>query len=257
MRIKGSERSSILLLSRNTVVIGIVIIAVTGFGLGYFLGYRGGGVSKEDIAAREREMLPPENRRVLEPPGSDKIAVEDKPVIMLPPISLPSGDSVPGETLVVPSPDRELLPKYKDVEKDETLTVESEKKLKPKAAINESIKKDKTSDKTSGKTSGKISDRAISGRDKRDPKARTATPADKASPQRLYAIQIGAFPSREGAERLQRILKTKGVESYIVNATRDRYFRVKTGSFKNRRDAERNAAILEKKTGMKNFVTTR
>ncbi len=246
MRIKGSERSSILLLSRNTVVIGVVIIAVAGFGLGYFLGYRGGGASpveKEDIAARERELLPPEDRRVLEPHR------EDKPVIMLPPIPLPSGDSVPGETPVVPSPDRELLPKYKNIEKDETLTVEPEKELKPKAATNEGIKKDKTSDKTS--------DRAISDRDKRDPKARTVAPADTVSPKRLYTVQVGAFPSKEGAERLQRILKTKGVESYIVNATKDRYFRVKIGSFKNRREAERNATILKKKTGMENFVTTR
>jgi cell division protein FtsN len=214
MRIKGSERSSILLLSRNTVLIGIVIIAVASFGLGYFFGYRGGGtpvVAKEDITAEQRELLPPEDRKVLAP------SVEDKPVIMPPVVPIFPGDPVQGELPAAPPvemPEKELLPKYKESEKNELPAAEPPKKPEPKAA-------------------------------------------DVVLPKRVYTVQVGAFPSREGAERLQRMLKAKGVESYIVNGRRDIYFRVRVGSFESRREAERNAAVLQKKTGMKNFVTIR
>lgn len=253
MRIKGSERSSILLLSRNTVLIGVIIIAVASFGLGYFFGYRGGVspvVEKEDITAEQRELVSPEDRRVLEP------SEEDKPVVVPPVAPLFPGDPFPGEipAKIPETPsgertDRELLPEYKDIEKDEHLAAEPPKKPEPKAAVDDSIKNAKTDDKPVDKT--------ISASDKRIPKSKTTVPTDAVSPKRIYTVQVGAFPSREGAEKLQRMLKAKGIESYIVNGRSDIYFRVRVGSFQSRTEAERNAAILERETGMKNFVTTR
>jgi len=257
MRIKGSTRSSILLLSRNSVIIGVIIIAVTGFGLGYFFGYRGSGhpaLEKEDLTAEQRELFSSEDRRVLEPSG------ENKPVIMPPVAPLFPGDpghsEVPAQIPEISSierRDRELLPEYKDIEKDEHPTAALEKIPEPKAAVDDSIKKDKTD----AKTEDKPVDKTISGSDKRIPKSNTTVPADTASPKRVYTVQIGAFPSRDGAEKLQRMLKAKEIESYIVNGTRNPYFKVRVGSFKSRKEAERNAVILEKKTGMKNFVTTK
>lgn len=48
-----SERSSILLPGRTTVVIGAVLITIASFGTGYFFGFRGSSLSEqEELAAK-------------------------------------------------------------------------------------------------------------------------------------------------------------------------------------------------------------
>src|SRR5208283_4405178 len=75
MRGGVAERSSILLLSRNTVLIGALLIVVASFGLGYFFGFRGSGSPEQDKqpveSARTSGVFPPEDKRVIELPVKD------------------------------------------------------------------------------------------------------------------------------------------------------------------------------------------
>src|SRR5208337_4110750 len=75
MRGGATERSSILLLSRNTVLIGALLITVASFGLGYFFGFRGSGPTEQDKqpveSAKTSDVFPPEEKRVIELPVKD------------------------------------------------------------------------------------------------------------------------------------------------------------------------------------------
>src|SRR5208337_4459277 len=75
MRGGATERSSILLLSRNTVLIGALLITVASFGIGYFFGFRGGGSTGQDKqpveSAKTGDVFPPEDKRVIELPVKD------------------------------------------------------------------------------------------------------------------------------------------------------------------------------------------
>jgi preprotein translocase subunit SecG len=60
MRVRGPERSSILLLGRSTVIIGAIVITVLSFGLGYFWGYKESDVSQTEDEPPEfpQETMP-------------------------------------------------------------------------------------------------------------------------------------------------------------------------------------------------------
>ena len=67
--------------------------------------------------------------------------------------------------------------------------------------------------------------------------ATTTSQAQQATPQARWYIQLGAFGSRENAERLVAQFKARGVELYITELTDRKLFAVRTGFFATQNDA--------------------
>lgn len=252
MRLRGPERSSILLLGRNTVVIGAVVIIIVAFGLGYFFGYKGVDFlqSEKDaeISQKDKAAAVLEEKKVLD------AASADKPVI--PPPIMP--------TPKFPHENKVQKPSLSEVDKGKEITKElpvippslPEPPKEKEPAHTEQASGEQPADKpqpaeASVKTKGAKPA-------KKTAKSRGSHKTSKSSHERLYAVQFGAFPTMEGAEQLQSALKAKGIKAYIVEKTEgDPYFRVRTGSFKTKREAGAAAVSMQKKTGMQNFVTAK
>lgn len=256
MRLRGPERSSILLLGRSTVIIGAIVITVLSFGLGYFWGYKGSDVSRtEDVVKKDTEQkvaILPEDKRVLETtPKEAPIAPSIKP------------PEFPQET----APQKSAEPE-KDLRKDQK-TAESQTGKSHEVEIAEDrgeqsgkdsseVKGTEIKAETEAKTKERMSAANTGKNAAKSAVKKKALPKTSKSSGRFYTIQFGAFPSKEGAEHLRQSLNSKGIKAYIVNRTGgDPYFRVRVGAYKSKKDAERNAVILQKKTGMQNFVTTK
>jgi cell division protein FtsN len=261
MRFRGTERSSILLLGRSTVIIGAVVITILSFGLGYFWGYKGSGISlTEDEVKRDTEQkaaLPPEDKRVLETTSNTPKEAPIAPSIKPP--------EFPHET--TPQKSAEL---EKDLRRDQK-TAESkagkshgveiaaedrgEQAEKSQSAEKAPLEAKESEAKAKIKENKPAANKEEKNTAKSTAKKNAVTKASKSS-GRLYTIQFGAFPSKEGAEQLRQGLRSKGIKAYIVSRSEDHYFRVRVGTYKSKKDAEKNAVILQKKTGMQNFVTT-
>jgi cell division septation protein DedD len=250
MRFRGTERSSILLLGRNTVVIGAVVITILSFGLGYFLGFKGGDFTKpedqkEEIVS-EKPQIPPaaqEEKRVLESSPEQPIAPPIKPF------------EAPQEAKSQKPAEKEV-PAEKEAPKEQPKDQKAEKAVKTDDKQEpEKDKKQAADDKIAGRIQAEVDAKAKAAKpDKTPAKAKTA---QKPAAKKAYTIQFGAFPNKEGAEQLQQNLKAKKIKAYIVKGENDPYFRVRTGEFQNKKEADRQAATLEKQTGLQNFVTTK
>jgi cell division protein FtsN len=255
MRVRGPERSSILLLGRSTVVIGAVVITLLSFGLGYFWGYKGGDVSqteKEESTAEQKTHIPPEDKKVLEPTAGNapiiapSVKPPEFPQEIKPQKPLEQEKEPPKEQKAV----EDRMDKSQQIEIAEGKDAQFENK--------QPADKDSPEVKTAGTETDKQSGKKL--KKKVQPKASQSTKTAKfqshVSKKRLYAIQVRDFPNKEGAEQLQQSLKAKGIRAYVVSGSEsDPYFRVRAGSFKNRKDAELEAEKLQKQTGLQNFVT--
>lgn len=254
MRGRVTDKSSILLLGRNTVIFGAVVIFAVSLGVGYFLGYKGSSFGRID--AEHGLPLPPapspEDKRILEPPVVSK-TVPSNPQIpsTLPPEAAEIKLEGPA---VAQQPAAEQTPKQtpKQIPKQTIEASQPDKKGKGggNGIIQPEIKKTDTPESVSVIAKPK---EAPSGK-KKNEKVEKA----KVSAGKLYTVQFGAFPSKEGALQLRAALKAKGIAAYIINKTdSEPYYRVRTGAFKNRKEADLNSRSLQKKTGMPNFVTFR
>ncbi len=255
MRGGATERSSILLLSRNTVLIGALLITVASFGIGYFFGFRGSGPpeqGKQPVeSAKTSDVFPPEEKRVIELPVKD---VAGKPAAAQPEQAAEASAQKPSEQPAAQAKDE--IPKSQD-------TTEKSKKPEPQknevrtAAVAANQVQDNAAVKSAQPAQQAARAESVaskSGRhtgEKAKKKAKNAVPSGK-----LYTVQVGAFPSKEGADQLYQNLKAKNYNPYIVNANGSNdYFKVRVGSFKHKKAAEKSAAALSKKTGLQNFVT--
>ncbi|MEW6739213.1 MAG: SPOR domain-containing protein [Nitrospirota bacterium] len=261
MRVRGPERSSILLLGRSTVIIGAIVITVLSFGLGYFWGYKGSDVSQtEDEVKKDTEqkvIIPPEDKRVLETTSTTPKEAPIAPSIKPP--------EFPQETTPQKSaePEKELPKEQKTAESKagkshgveiaEGRGEQAEKAEKDSSEVKGPEVKAETKAKTKENT-------PAANKEKNTAKSavkKNAFPKTSKS-VKLYAIQFGAFPNKEGAEQLRQSLISKGIKAYIVSRTEsDPYFRVRVGTYKTKREADLAAVSLQKRTGMQNFVTAK
>ncbi len=262
MRLRGPERSSILLLGRSTVIIGAIVITVLSFGIGYFWGYKGSDVSQtEDDVKKDtgqKVTVLPEDKRVLETTPTTPKEAPIAPSIKPP--------EFPQETTPQKSagPEKEVPREQKTAESkaDKSHGVEiaegrGEQAEKDSSEVKGPEIKAETKDKTKAKT--KENTPAVN-KEKNTAKsaAKKNTFPKTSKSVKLYAIQFGAFPSKEGAEQLRQNLRSKGIKAYIVSRTKsDSYFRVRVGAYKTKREADLAAVSLQKRTGMQNFVTTK
>jgi len=265
MRGGVSDRSSILLLGRNTVVIGAVLITIASFGIGYFFGFRGSSPSEQEKpvvqAAKTAETVPLEEKQVVDLPVKDntgnavssQIAPANRPE--------PEGESVPEKQL---QPTAEgSKPKVK---------IETEPSGKPKTPVDQYPKIGKNDIKAAASAANQeqadVSVQSVQSgqsekttviapKSRRHAGAKAKTRAKSSVPSgKLYAVQIGAFPNKEGAEQLFQNLKASGYSPYIINGGENNaYYKVRIGTFKKKKDAEKSAAELLKKTGLQNFIT--
>jgi cell division protein FtsN len=239
MRLRGPERSSILLLGKSTVIIGAIVITVLSFGLGYFWGYKGSDVSQtEDEVkkdAAQKVIIPPEDKRVLETTSTTPKEAPIAPSIKPP--------EFPQET----TPQKSAEPEVED----RSQKTENRSQKTENTGQNIEGRQDLDTSQPTPKVKGKAKSNSLT-----KPSNRAVKTGDSTASKKLYAIQFGAFPNKEGAEQLRQSLISKGIKAYIVRRTEsDPYFRVRVGTYKTKREADLAAVSLQKKTGMQNFVT--
>lgn len=249
MRLKGPERSSILLLGRSTVIIGAIVITVLSFGLGYFWGHKGSDVSQTE----DESSVSPEDKRVLGTTSTTPKEAPIAPSIKPPEFPWEATPQKPAE------PEKDLRKEQKAAESKESHEVEiAEDKGKQTEKDSSEVK----GPEAKAETKAKVKENTPAANKEKNAaksttKKKAVTKASKSS-GRLYTIQFGAFPNKEGAEQLRQNLNSKGIKAYIVSRTEsDPYFRVRVGAYKNRREADLAAVSMQKKTGMQNFVTVK
>lgn len=261
MRGGATERSSILLLSRNTVVIGALLITVASFGIGYFFGFRGVGLTGQDKqpveSAKTGEILPSEDKRVIELPVKD---VAGQPAGAQ---SAPSNQPEQAAEASAQKPAEASATRAKGETQKKQETNEKTKKPEPQknevrtAAVAANQVVDNGSVKSAPPAPAVQPAQAGASKAGRQTGEKAKKKAKKSAPSgRLYTVQVGAFPSKEGADQLYQNLKAKHLNPYIVGANGSNdYFKVRIGTFKNKKAAEKSSAELLKKTGLQNFVT--
>lgn len=260
-----SERSSILLIGRNTVVIGAILITVASFGIGYFFGFRGSGVSEHEKpvvqTAKTAETLPLEEKQVIDLPVKDlagkAVSSQAAPAKEAEPDAESADDkqAQPADGGEKPKAVSEAEPSgnLKTVSDQNKKTKKNENKTVAPAAnqvqADASVQPARPAEADKAESVAPKTGKHAAGKAKKKTKGNVAG-------GKLYAVQIGAFPNKEGAEQLFENLKASGYSPYIINASEDNaYFKVRVGTFKSKKDAEKNAAELLKKTGLQNFVT--
>jgi len=70
-----------------------------------------------------------------------------------------------------------------------------------------------------------------------------------------WSVQVGAFSSRENADRQVQQLKAKGFAASIAPSTAGSLYRVRVGPFAQRAEADRTATRLSQEEGLKPSVT--
>lgn len=258
MRGRVTDKSSILLLGRNTVIFGAIVIFVLSMGIGYFLGYKGSGFGKADKQDLEHGLpLPtvpsPEDKKIIEPSPGNAPVLQDapKPQATAPaaaekkPSEPPSDKKDPkeqAEKRAAEKPAAAAKGKADVIEPPKTAKDDEDEDVAPEKPAHA---------KQSASSKAKAAKQQAPANAGANTKAKKGAVAGKA-----YTVQLGAFPGKEGALQLQSSLKGKGISTYLVSKTKnDPYYRVRTGSFKNRKEAERGSKAIEKKTGLQNFVT--
>ncbi len=254
MRGGAAERSSILLLSRNTVIIGAFVITVASFGIGYFFGFRGVGLTGQDKqpaeSAKTADVLPSEDRRVIELPAKDAAVrpVGDQPA--------PANESEQSAEASAQKPAEAPAAQAKDeIPKRQVIAGKTKKNEAQKNEVRTAaVAANQVQDNPASAGQPALAGASKTGRhtgEKAKKRTKKSVPTRK-----LYTVQAGAFPSKQGAEQLAKNLKTKGYHPYVLNANGSNdYFKVRIGTFKNKKAAEKSSAELLKKTGLQNFVT--
>lgn len=268
MRGRATEKSSILLLSRNTVVIGAMVITALSFVLGYFLGYKGGGISEgEEPAAelvREGEAARLEEKEVMESPAAQEPAGDQQASSQrgqVPPAPLIG----PGEIVPEVAPPRLADAAASEAVREQAQRKKEAEKLQgaPEVQGAESAEGQGAGEEKEGGTQKahplkNAAEGPNTGKQGREKTTGKTSPTAGTATGKMYTVQVGAFPGREGAEQLLQNLLARGYKPYIVDAGQGApYFRVRIGAYKDRKEAERNAVAFSKKTGLPNFVTQR
>lgn len=277
MRNRGTEKSSILLLGRNTLIIGAVVVTIISFGLGYFFGYKGGDITeavkqvkdkdKDKDNAKPAETQPAEEKKVLEVSSAKNAATSgSQPAApanaaqsqQSAPVTPPADAIKPPEPIPEIGPPKLPEPASKRAGKGSARGRKArEDEEDNKAVEKEKIKTEKALEDKAADSPAPKKPAGVKTKSRKSPAANVKKGTQKADTgKKQYTVQMGAFPTKEGAEQLQRNLKAKGLKPYIEEKG-DNYYRVRTGSYGNKKDAEREAIAISKQTGLQNFVTAK
>jgi cell division septation protein DedD len=206
---KVTERSSaFVVLSRKTLIIGMIGIAVISFALGYFFGY----------GAPSSEKLVKHVEAVSKAAPSEEKAVSDS-----------AGKPAEGPAVATKKPEAAQLPKNgaEDVKKEVPAV---EKKAGPDTPRPAVAEKQKEQGQPRIEYQEKISD-------KPKKKSRQKTGKKRLS-KRSYAVQVGSFLDPPKARLLKEELDSKGYNSYIMSYAPDKgktFSRVRIGPYATRK----------------------
>lgn len=234
MKNKISDRSTLMLLNRTSVILGALAITAVSLAVGYFLGYKSSSLS----TVNESQTII-DSKTQLQPvtPPTPEVKNPDAPVLSLPQ-NEPKPILQPLKPVEEPKTSSEIIPQAKEPEQAAKTT------QKPTALDTQDMPKNKQTQ--NNQTPKQPTTNAV------DTNPKTTQP-----PTKTYTIQLGAFPQKEGAIELQNKLKAMGIKTYITTKTaKDPYYKVRTGSYKNKKDALNAAKQLQAKTGLPNFITT-
>jgi cell division protein FtsN len=266
---KAPESSSaFVVVSRKTLIISMIGIAVLSFASGYFWGYEGSPSDKlvRSVDADSKKAFS-EEKTVLDSAGKpaviDHMATPDSiPKELIP---RPAGQNMtaqtPAEPLRNPGPPVNTQDEKKDLKKD---AIRAEKKIEFAMAQNKQIDIDKVSDKAPNADSPteakqqKAKKEQVAEIHKKGAakKARTVTKkksekkmkgkskqknAEIKHANKLYSVQVGSFLDRQKAIRLKDDLNGKGYTAHIVTsspASGKVFSRVRIGAYRIKADAE-------------------
>lgn len=104
----------------------------------------------------------------------------------------------------------------------------------------------------------KITVLEVSGRDKPPKKPSPYNITNKPpGKQTLYCVQVGAFKKKNDAYRLQKSLKKRGYDAFVIFSDQGKkgsWHRVRIGQFRKKQSAEKLAKVLLKKEKMEGLV---
>ena len=278
MRGRVTERSSILLLNRNTVVIGAVLVTLISFGLGYFFGFKGTDTTEsekpaKETAKQEEPAAPTGEKKVLDDapaaaPASAPVAPANPANPGSTPVSAPIVPPAPAKAGAIKPPDpipevasskpqgpapdkgrrkasgdqdRATKEQAKGQARDRTKEPVGDQaddlagnldNPAPDAAVKEAprVKKPAKKHLAAGRRAKPRAKKAAGVRRAAPEGAKKSAVRKTESAKKLYTIQMGAFPTKEGSEQLMQSLKAKGYKPYIVDAGGgDTYYRVRVG----------------------------
>lgn len=274
MKFKGTQKPSLIILGRTTLALMLLTIAAVSFGAGYLTGYQFTASSIDDrpvMGSGSRMVLPPEEKRVLEPTPppapaqptpqspSQQASVQpskqaEQPLISVKP-SAPEASAppakaeqktamaekpAPAKPAAVPKPEE---PKKAPVKQP---APEPQAPAAPKPA--DLKKKPEPGPSAAPKTAEAPAKTAKK-------KAGTKTHASAAPKKGAYAIQFGAFEEPAKAVQLKKDLAAKGISAYVLpKGKSSSYARVRAGSFAKRDQAVQYAGVCRAK-GFEGFIT--
>lgn len=272
MKFKGTQKPSLIILGRTTLALMLLTIAAVSFGAGYLTGYQFTAPSNDDrpvMSAGSRMVLPPEEKRVLEPTPAPAPAQQvaqaqqqtvaqtpkqtEQPLISVKP-SAPEASTPPAQTEQKVAMAEKPAPAKPAEQKPEETKKAPARQPAPEAQTPE---KQNPADlkKQSGKKAPAAPAKSAEGSAKAG-KKKSVAKAHAAAPKKGgYAVQFGAFEETPKAEHLKKELAAKGIKAYILpKGKTSSYARVRAGSFAKREQAVHYAEVCRTK-GFEGFIT--
>lgn len=276
MKIKGTQKPSLIILGRTTLALMLLTIAAVSFGAGYLTGYQFTSTANDDrpvISASARPVLPPDEKRVLEPtpppvsvqpPGTQAQSQQqpvpepqkprEQPLISVKP-SAPEASTPPAKAeQQVAMAEKPAPAKPQGEAKPEEPKKAPAKQQAPETPPSEHQKpadlKKKSQPTAAPQAAPVKSAEAPTKAVKKKAAAKTHAPKKGG-----YAVQFGAFAEAPKAEQLKKALIAKGIKAYILpKDKKSSYARVRAGSFAQREEAVHYAEVCRTK-GFEGFVT--
>lgn len=271
MKPKAIEKTSIILLSKSTAILASVAIAVVSMVVGYLMGLSSLNSDQHNTSMDQKKAeisAAPDEKRVLEPASANatqpapitqpappstepvKPIIEPKEPIFIPviktdqrPVNNGSSPAATGQEVQQPAPNPASEPVIHQ---------------SPERSLLKKTQQDMKMPLIKGDTAsgGEVAAPAVQDQKKKQGQPRAALKTGQPSSSKgVYTIQLGAFPSKDGAESLRKRLASKKINAYVLDKKNSNdYYRVRYGSYSTWSAASREAAALKTKTGIDNFI---
>ncbi|MCE5312494.1 MAG: SPOR domain-containing protein [Nitrospiraceae bacterium] len=293
MKPKAIEKTSIILLSKSTAVLGSIVIAFVSMVAGYLFGVSSVNVdqsAKPQETKKPETALPADEKRVLEPStanatppvaAAQQQMTSPQPIKPIIPPKEPAFVPVPqaAQQPVQPQTQKQPLPQPQQIQPQQQM--QSVPQQQPhqyneaapakKQQSERSLLKGTQNDMKMPLVRGEAAPAApaVQMQQPAQQQKKAAMQAGTAKPVHApkkhvsaasaaagkYTVQFGAFPTKEGAENLKKRLSSKNIKAYILNRKDPNdYFRVRSGSYPTKDAAQKAATSLKASTGVDNFV---
>lgn len=275
MNLKGLQSNAVLV-NRNIAVIAVSVMVLFSFFLGFYYGQKTGTGKQE-----QKKTEPASSRRLLtvEPTTPGPAAPSPPPASGTAPSSPQSAPVKPeekthsasaGQKSPEPAPSKvpqspqsaEVKDTQKSIADLKKMSREKEKtpekpsdtgKVKQDKPAHEDMLKTAKTDRERVKPAQKEVSQKRSGSEE---KKNTAEKKRKTPSPNAFTVQVGAFPEKKDAEKLKKLLQSRGYHAFIAESGGENlYYKVRVGRYTDRKGAEKAAVAVQQKTGVQYFVT--